>query len=59
MIIITKIMFFFSYVLERVTLNPITKVGDFSDNPLSSNVLFVFGVDFRIRSIFSAFYPAL
>ncbi len=42
MIIITKIMFFFSYVLERVTLNPITKVGGFSDNPLSSNVFICF-----------------
>ena len=42
MIIITKIMFFFSYVLEKVALNPITKVGDFSDNPLSSNVFICF-----------------
>ena len=28
-------------------LNPITKIEDFPDNPLSSNVLFIFGMDFR------------
>ena len=59
MIIITKIMFFFSYVLERVTLNPITKVGGVPIIPYLLMFLFVFGVDFRVRSIFSAFYPAL